>query len=119
MGIIHWSWMVLWLCYLWGGGGDGGRGGGWRSEQTAGQVQRDVVLVAAHDPEEVEPQRFQSGVLQCIQLSGHLVGKTFAVIKKWELELINRKLWLYIDQDVEEIFPITFKFPINGLELTK
>lgn len=45
--------------------------------------------MATHDPEEVEPQRLQSGILQSVQLSGHLVGKTSAVVKNYELELIK------------------------------
>lgn len=54
--------------------GHRGRRRGRRREQTARQVQCDVVLVAADDPQEVQPQGLQSWVLQSVDLGGNLGG---------------------------------------------
>lgn len=60
---------------LWGCRGHRGWRRSRRREQTARQVQRDVVFVAADDPQEVQSQGLQSWVLQSVDLGGNLGGR--------------------------------------------
>lgn len=70
----------LWSCWR----HRGGRRSRW-GEQTAGQVEGDVVLVTANNSQEIKPQRLQGWVLQSIQLCGHLEGgnSTQSLKIKW------------------------------------